>query len=103
MPGDHTGWVVNVSRGCEYASAIFGILGTVLMSRRYGRQIGRSILYAATWPFLLLIGRGRQAREFFIARVRLNWDNPDSPADMTLGLNLLFWAFFLQFASLLLK
>lgn len=92
-----------VGRGCEYASAIFGILGTVLMARRCGRQISRSILYAATWPFFLVVGQGRHAQKFFVARAKLSWDRPESPADMTLGLNLLFWAFFLQLISLILK
>jgi hypothetical protein len=97
------GWPRGIGHGCEYASAIFGILGTALMSRRYCPQLGRGILYALTWPLLLVIGKGRRAREFFAARASVRWDIPDSPADMTLGLNLLFWAFFLQLVSLFLK
>jgi len=89
-----------VARFLEFASAIFGILGTALMSRRFAPQIFRSMLYAASWPILLVLGQGRRARDFFIAKAKISWDVPDSPADMTLGLNLLFWAFFLQFISL---
>jgi hypothetical protein len=102
ITADHLGWLI-LGRVCEYASAIFGILGTVLMARRCGRQIGRSILYALTWPVFLLVGKGGHARKFFIARANMNWNTAESPADMTLGLNLLFWAFFLQLISLILK
>jgi hypothetical protein len=100
------GWqevFATVGHGCEYASAILGILGTMLMSRRFAPQVVRSLVYAASWPFLWIVGRGQHARDFFIARARINWDNADSPADMTLGLNLLVWAFFIQLVSLILK
>jgi hypothetical protein len=89
--------------GCEYASAVLGILGTALMSRRFAPQVLRSLVYAASWPILWVFGHGQRARRFFIAKAKINWDNPDSPADMTLGLNLLFWAFFVQLLSLFLK
>jgi hypothetical protein len=103
MVADHSSCSAGIARFFEYASAIFGILGTALMSRRCAPQIFRSMLYAASWPVLFILGQGRRARDFFIARARISWDVPDSPADMTLGLNLLLWAFFLQFISLFLK
>ncbi len=94
---DVTGFVLN------FASAVLGILGTCLMSRRYAPQILRGMLYAGSWPFLCLVGQGRRARRFFEVRARINWDVPESAADMALGLNLLFWAFFLQLVALLVK
>jgi hypothetical protein len=103
MLSEHSAWLHGVGRGCEIASAIFGIIGTGLMSRRFCPQLGRSVFYALTWPFLIVIGKGQRARDFFAARASINWNNPDSPADMTLGLNLLFWAFLLQLISLLWK
>lgn len=93
----------SVSHFCEYGSAILGMLGAALMSRRYAPQILRSLIYALSWPILCILGQGQRARAFFIARAKINWDIPDSPADMSLGLNLLFWAFFLQLISLLMK
>lgn len=83
------------------AGALLGILGTCLMSRRYAPQLVRSMLYAVAWPLLCLLGKGQRARRFFEARARINWDVPESAADMALGLNLLFWAFFPQLVALL--
>ena len=100
---DHIHWAKAAESFCEYASAVFGILGTALMARRCSPQVVRGLVYAASWPILLVLGQGRRAREFFVAKAKINWDNADSPADMTLGLNLLFWAFFLQLVALLSK
>jgi len=100
---DHVHWLKAAGGCCEYASAIFGILGTALMARRCSPQVVRGLLYAASWPVLLVLGQGRRARAFFVAKASINWDTADSPADMTLGLNLLFWAFFLQLLALFLK
>lgn len=88
---------------CEIVSAVLGIAGTYLMSRRYAPNFLRSLLYAAFWPFLCLIGKGQRARKFFTARAEINKDNPESAGDMALGLNLLFLAFLLQLAALVIK
>jgi hypothetical protein len=80
----------------DVASALFGLLGTWLMSRRYARQFGRSVLFALISPLLLLLGQGARVRRFMAAKINANCDLPDSVTDMALGLNLLFWAFFLQ-------
>ena len=84
----------------EFVSAVFGILGTCLMSRRYAPQLLRSMLYAAVWPFLVAVGQGKRWRSFLAAKASVNWDVPDSAEDMALGLNLLFWAFFLQLLAI---
>lgn len=80
----------------EVASAVFGLLGTWLMSRRYAKQFGRSVLFALIAPLLILLGQGTRVRDFFKDKATANQDLPESITDMVLGLNLLFWAFFLQ-------
>ena len=96
-------WSPSIGFIVDFASAVLGILGTCLMSRRYAPQLLRSMLYAGAWPFLCLVGQARRARRFFEARATINWDVPESAADMALGLNLLFWAFFLQLVALLVE
>jgi len=83
----------------EVASAVFGLLGTWLMSRRYAKEFGRSLAYALITPILFLIGRGDRARSFMKEKIKGNRDLPDSAGEMALGLNLLFWAFFLQLVA----
>ena len=78
------------------ASAIFGITGAWMMSRRYAKQFGRSVLYACIAPFLFVFGRGERVREFINAKIAGNKDLPDSSSEMALGLALLFLAFVLQ-------
>jgi len=99
----HAHFLAFVGRFCEFSSAIFGVLGTALMTRRCAPHILRSLVYAASSPILFVLGQGRRVRDFFVARAKINWDNPESPADMMLGMNLLFWAFFFQLISLLAK
>lgn len=93
-------WQLNAGTGLEFASAILGILGTCLMSRRYAPNLLRSMLYALAWPLLAVVGKGRLFRDFLAARASINWDVPDSAEDMALGLNLLFWAFFFQLLAI---
>lgn len=81
------------------ASAIFGIIGTWFMSRRYAEQFGRSVLFAFIVPFLYFVGLGARVRQFIDAKVSGNEDIPDSASQMALGLALLFWAFLLQIGS----
>ena len=52
---------------------------------------------------MCLLGKGRHVREFLVAMAESNEDVKDSPGNMTLGVILLFWAFFLQLLSLFLK
>jgi len=84
------------------ASAIFGLLGTWLMSRRYADQLVRSLLYSFVSPVLYLSRRGKRVRSFFKAKIEANKDVADSITEMVWGLTLLFWAFFLQLIALLL-
>jgi len=99
----HTSWLAQGGHACEYASAIFGIFGTVSMSRRFVPKIWLGVLYSATYPVMCLLGKGRHVREFLVAMAESNEDVKDSPGNMTLGVILLFWAFFLQLLSLFLK
>ncbi len=84
------------------ASAIFGITGTWIMSRRYAKQFGRSVLFACIAPFLYVFGRGDRVRDFIDAKIAGNKDLPDSASEMALGLAVLFLAFLLQLGSALL-
>ncbi len=87
----------------EAASAVFGMLGTWLMARRYADPLLRSLLYAVVWPVLIIAGKADRIRQFIQAKVNANRDVPDSIADMVIGLNLLFLAFLLQFIALLME
>ena len=84
------------------AGAVFGLLGTWLMSRRYAKQFARSLVLALVSPVFFLIGKGAHLRRFWHEKISANRDLPDSSTDMALGLTLLFWAFFLQLISFLL-
>ncbi len=96
-------WIGTLEFILSFASAVAGMLGTCLMSRRYAPRFLRSMLDAVLWPILYLVGRGERVREFLTARARINWDVPESAADMALGMTLLFWAFLLQLVALLLE
>ncbi len=102
VPG-HFSWFTEAAHVCDYASAVFGIFGTVLMSRRIVPKIWRGLLFAATYPIMVLLFQGHRVRQYFISKAKLSADVQDSLADMTLGMNLLFWGFFLQLISLILK
>jgi hypothetical protein len=84
-------------------SVVFGILGTWLMSRRYARRLWRNLLFALVFPVLYLFGQGAYVRDFVKATIIANRDIEDSVIDMTIGLNLLFWAFFLQLIALVIE
>jgi hypothetical protein len=84
-------------------SVIFGVLGTWLMSRRYARRFWANLLYTFLFPLLYLIGQGGHVREFVKETIKTNSDIEDSVVDMTIGLNLLFWAFFLQLIALMIE
>ncbi len=85
--------------GLNALSAIFGITGSWLMSQRYARQFRRNVLFACIAPFLYFFGRGDRVRKSIEATVKENWDFPDYPSAMALGLALLFLAFLLQIGS----
>jgi hypothetical protein len=80
----------------ELGSAIFGIFGTLLMTRRYTSGTPMALLIALMAPVLYLAGQGERVREFYTARTRANREVPVAASRMALGLNLLCWAFFLQ-------
>lgn len=93
------GHIKDIKSLLNMASAIFGITGTWMMSRRYAKQFGRSVLFACIAPFLFVIGRGDRVREFINAKILGNKDLPDSSSEMALGLAVLFLAFLLQLGS----
>lgn len=81
------------------ASAIFGLMGSWLLSRRYAKPFWRSVLFACIAPFLYVFGQGARTGEFITSTVEANKDIPDSASEMALGLALLFLAFLLQLGS----
>jgi hypothetical protein len=84
----------------DLGSVIFGVLGTWLMSRRYARKFWPNLLFTLLFPLLFLVGQGRHVRNFVKVTINTNRDIEDSVIDMTIGLNMLFWAFFLQLIAL---
>jgi hypothetical protein len=72
--------------------------GTWLMSRRYVR-IDEAIVFV--WKFVR--GKEKNAHQFLVSRANLNEGVPDKAADMSLGVILVFWGFFFQLISFLLK
>jgi len=84
-------------------SAALGIAGTWLMSRRYARNLLVSVVYALTWPVVLLFGGSKKFRDSYNAEIRANYDVQDQPIDSAFGFNLLFWAFVLQLVAVLIE
>ncbi len=78
------------------ASGGLGLAGTWLMSRRYAKRFFRGVFYAVIAPILWAVHLGQGLRSVLEEDAKDNSDLPDSPTDMTLGLILLFWSFFLQ-------
>jgi hypothetical protein len=73
------------------------------MSRRYARRFWRNLLFTFLFPALYLFGQGGYVRDFIKVAINNNRDIEDSVIDMTIGLNLLFWAFFLQLIALIIE
>jgi hypothetical protein len=84
----------------KLGSVAFGVLGTWLMSRRYARRFWPNLFFAFLFPVLYLFGQGGHVRDFVKTTININRDIEDSVIDMTIGLNLLFWAFVLQLIAL---
>jgi H+/Cl- antiporter ClcA len=81
--------------------ALAGILGTYFMARRYASTFLSGLMFAVGAIFLRAIGEKDKVRQFYAARLQAQSDFANTAADMSLGLMLLFWAFFLQLASTL--
>ncbi|HEX8817088.1 MAG TPA: hypothetical protein VF753_16445 [Terriglobales bacterium] len=58
-------------------------------------------MFALIYPILIFCGKSDRVRRLVQAKADSSRDMPDSVMNMTLGINLLFWAFFLQLISLL--
>ena len=97
-----TAYVKEIKFAVNTASAIFGLTGTWLMSRRYAEQFIRGVLFAIIVPFLYVVGRGNHVRKYLEAKTMGNKDIPDSAGEMALGLALLFLAFLLQLGGVVL-
>jgi hypothetical protein len=91
---------VTLKFAIECASAVLGMTGTWLLSRRYADPFWQSVLYAIKWAVLAPTPWGKNTRKTIQDLVNMNRDVPDSIIDMVLGLNLIFWAFLLQLAAL---
>jgi hypothetical protein len=93
-------WMLTSKFVVNLASAVFGMLGTWMISRRYASEFLRSIFFALSWPILALFMQGHRVRDYFRRKIIANRDVTDSVVDMVVGVNLLFWAFFLQLAGI---
>jgi hypothetical protein len=94
-------WMLTSKFLVNMGSAVFGMLGTWMISRRYATEFLRSIFFALSWPILVVLGQGHRVRDYFRGKINANRDVTDSVVDMVVGVNLLFWAFFLQLAGII--
>lgn len=93
-------WMLTSKFVVNMASAVFGMLGTWKISRRYATGFLRSIFFALSWPVFVIFLQGHRVRDYFTEKINANRDVSDSVVDMVVGVNLLFWAFFLQLAGI---
>src|SRR5208337_1506242 len=93
-------WMFTAKFLVNLASAVFGMLGTWMISRRYAPGFLRSIFFAVLSPIFVVLGKGCRVRDYARAKVNANRDVPDSVLDMVVGVNLLLWAFFLQLVGI---
>jgi hypothetical protein len=77
----HTSWLAHAGHVCEYASAVFGIFGATLMSRRFVPKILLGVLFSATYPLMFLAFQGHRVREYLVSRANLNEGLKDSPGE----------------------
>ena len=85
-----------VSMVLEVASALLGISGTYLMSRRYTRSLVVFLFFTLVTPLMFIIGKGKEVHDYYHSRMLANKNVPIANSRMVVGLSLLAWAFFLQ-------
>ena len=85
-----------VSVVLEIGSALFGIYGTYLMSRRYTTSLVLFLALALFAPVMFALGKGKTVHDYYENRTLANRDVPIATNRMALGLSLLCWAFFFQ-------
>lgn len=90
-----------VSVVLEIGSALFGIYGTYLMSRRYTTSLAFFLVLALFAPIMFALGRGKVVHDYYENRTLANRDVPIATNRMALGLSLLCWAFFFQLLQVL--
>lgn len=95
-----TAWPRILGAGLDALSAVLGMLGTYFMARRYAPSFLSGIQFAILSAYRYLRGRGEQVRKFYVTEFMENRTIADSPADNAMGLNLLFLAFLLQLARI---
>jgi len=86
----------------DLASAIFGILGTYWMAKRYAPNLFSGIKFAFLSLKKYVEGLGSDVERFYIEEYRANEDVPELPGTTAMGLNFLFVAFVLQFLKIVL-
>jgi hypothetical protein len=93
-PGvSHHVWAVWGERVCAVGSALLGIYGSYLVTRRYVQTFIAAALIAFFAPFFSLFGKGQWINDYIRSNLRNNLDVPDSASDLVFGLSYLFWAF----------
>jgi len=90
-----------LSRLLDIGSAVLGIWGTYLMSRRYTTSLLLFLVLALVTPVMFLLGRGQAVYDYYEKRTMANRDVPVAIGRMALGLGLLCWAFFFQLLNAL--
>lgn len=96
----HFEWPELLVAAVDMVSAIFGIVGTYFMAKRYAPTFWSGLWIALLALGLRLIGRGENVDQMYNREAEANKDVPDFPADTAFGLNLLFLAFLLQLCKI---
>jgi hypothetical protein len=89
-----------LSIALDLGSAVFGMLGTYYMAKRYANNFWSGMFFAVAALCMYARGKGKQVAAFYRSRDNANSDIKDIPSETALGLNLLFLAFFLQLAKI---
>jgi hypothetical protein len=87
--------------GLDAASAFLGMVGTYFMARRYASSFLWGMLFALVGTLLYIVGKGQKVRKFYTGGQLGSKDIKDAAGDAALGLNLLFLAFLIQLARII--
>jgi hypothetical protein len=100
VPETHTTatWLVPLLDGI---SGLLGTAGAYFMSKRYAKTFVSGAVFAIVGLGKYICGKGESVRKFYSEESRANRDIKDPAPDMAFGLSLVFLAFFVQIARII--